>query len=419
MWNLLAGRGIPEDLLHRVSDPFPAHFQEILRNAATVTAIIFDKSVLEKPFAPVRIDSKPTAQHKAAIGLPGVFGQNVDSFNLLPVVSNALQWLTDNHLQAEGLWRLEGTRLEADRLQIVVDESKSFPVHQIARCEIMTVLLVRFLQQIPGGLVDVETCDELVSHFTPETPVEDLIQMVKSHISDRKYELFVAFVDHWKLVVATKENKMEAESVATCVFAAVFSLARNRAHHKFGRHQVNLLLIKILSKMLRTTEREAALQLMELEEAEVDSVVIDCAPAENQTECSAKELELDEMGLQCRLMHEQLQTATNSNEDIISALHLLLQQNCIGTRVEPVMAVVTGFPLRNIVTQLCQDMGIPAGEPFCCGGIPKMRSRLQQAAAAGTTVFYQTHQKAKQMVTHSRTLYTTYATLTPLTLYTH
>ena len=46
-------------------------------------------------------------------------------------------------------------------------------------------------------------------------------------------------------------------------------------HHKFGRHQVNLLLIKILSKMLRTTEREAALQLMELEEAEVESVVIE------------------------------------------------------------------------------------------------------------------------------------------------
>merc|ERR1740115_564429 len=101
----------------------------------------------------------------------------------------------------------------------------------------MTGLLVRFLKQIPGGLVDAATSEELVSSFTSETSAEDLLCFIKGRLSNRKYELFVVFLDHWKRVVSTDENKMDASGVATCVFTVVFSV-------------VDLVLIEVLARML-------------------------------------------------------------------------------------------------------------------------------------------------------------------------
>merc|ERR1740117_2407314 len=166
-----------------------------------------------------------------------VYGVDVDCFNLLPVVSSALQWLTDNQLQSEGLWRTCGSKKELSRLEIIVDESGAFPANEIVKAELMTGLLVRFLKQIPGGLVDATTSEDLAIIFGPEIPAEDLLCFIKGRLSNRKFELFVVFLDHWKHVVSTDENKMDASGVATCVFSVVFSV-------------VDLVLIEVLARML-------------------------------------------------------------------------------------------------------------------------------------------------------------------------
>ena len=156
--------------------------------------------------------------------VPGVFGVDIDLHGqLVQIVHEALEWLNSNHLSSEGLWRVSGSRREVKKSMAVVEQSKSFPFDEIGNFALMTGLLISFLQQIPGGLIDTETTTELlaVSGGT-DASSERLVQFIESRISANKFRLFELLMHHWRLVVATSDNKMNASAVATCVFAVVF-----------------------------------------------------------------------------------------------------------------------------------------------------------------------------------------------------
>ena len=75
-----------------------------------------------------------------------------------------------------------------------------------------------------GSFSHTETIGAVLNHTADDSWIsESVMQMIVSRISANKYELFELFLDHWKLVVGTAENRMDANGLATCVFAALFS----------------------------------------------------------------------------------------------------------------------------------------------------------------------------------------------------
>ena len=150
----------------------------------------------------------------------GIFGIDIDlCAGVLRQVDAALQWLNENHLMNEGLWRVSGSRTEVKRLRAVVDERGGFPLDEIEKSELMTGLLVLFLQRLPGGLIDIETTAIVLNG---EYTAENVMQIIVTRISTNKFQLLNMFLDHWRRVVLTPENKLNANGIATCVFGVVF-----------------------------------------------------------------------------------------------------------------------------------------------------------------------------------------------------
>ena len=170
----------------------------------------------------------------------GIFGIDIDLHaDVLRQVDTALQWLNENHLMNEGLWRVSGSRTEVKRLRAVVDEQGGFPLDEIAKSELMTGLLVLFLQRLPGGLIDIETTAIVLNG---ECTAESVMQIIVTRISTNKFQLLNMFLDHWRRVVLTPENKLNANGIATCVFGVVFPGI------------IDMRLIPIVENMLKTPQ---------------------------------------------------------------------------------------------------------------------------------------------------------------------
>ena len=182
------------------------------------------------------------------LGLPAVYGVDIDLYEFLPIVDTALEWLNSNHLKNEGIWRTSGSKKEISKLQAVTDEMHGFPIHEIQKSEIMTGLLTRFLEEMPGGLIDADTTEDVLSFYSTSSDVtrKQLTDNITRTLSIKKRQLFSAFVNHWQQVVATKENLMDAKGVATCVFPVVFP------------SKMDLTLVEILATIFETDEVQKA-----------------------------------------------------------------------------------------------------------------------------------------------------------------
>ena len=169
-----------------------------------------------------------------------VIGVDIDVHTaVLGEADKALQWLTSQHLQLEGLWRTSPSKKEVRRLVGVTNNLGAFPWEELIRPELVTSLLINLLQKLPEGLVDGPTTAAVLEKFnSSETTAESLLEFIRGSISANKWQLMQLFVDHWRLVVGTAENKMNANGVATCVFAVVFPCV------------MDMKLIEVLEKIL-------------------------------------------------------------------------------------------------------------------------------------------------------------------------
>jgi len=204
--------------------------------------------------------------------LPGVFGVDIDQHGeLVQIVQGGIEWLNTNHLASEGLWRtdfyFEPTSLHGSTLAArdsvrglieVVNQERSFLVDDISNFDgsLMTGLLIKFLQQIPGGLVNAETIGELLVVFDRTgTTSEGLIEFIKNRISENKFTLLQLLLDHWRLVVATHGNKMvltdswcEHLGSRKCIgsvsnmYGPVFAVADSRLNHHYDAKAYDIIM---------------------------------------------------------------------------------------------------------------------------------------------------------------------------------
>ena len=156
--------------------------------------------------------------------LVGIFGIDVDIHpGILKHIEAALVWLATSHLTKEGLWRVSGSKKNVRRLRGVIDERKAFPLDEIEDPAIVTSLMIYFLQQVPNGLIDTATTAVLLEAFEDADPTADsLMEIIHTRASASKYQLLCMLLRHWRQVVGTEENRMNANGVSTCVFAVVF-----------------------------------------------------------------------------------------------------------------------------------------------------------------------------------------------------
>ena len=134
------------------------------------------------------------------------------------MVDDALSFLERHYLTHEGLWRKAGSRSQIDNAALVTNQDGRFPCEKIKPDDI-TSLLVRFMRDLPGGMVSAEAITQML---TVEPDARMYLKIINHFSSPAKKQLFERMLKHWQRVITCEENRMDAKATATCVFAVVF-----------------------------------------------------------------------------------------------------------------------------------------------------------------------------------------------------
>ena len=188
---------------------------DITRAAVTEGEVISEAAFLARVN-----ESAASDQAVEALDLSSsIFGAQPDlDTRVLPAVQAALRCL-ERAAGEEGIWRKAGNK--STIIALVQATRGCFPLEEAGnQCHVVTGMLVRFLQAIPGGLIPDETVRKLVdSGASTESEVATLLQ---HNLSEAHWLLLSAFVEQWRLVtLAEDSSRMDAKNMATCVFMAL------------------------------------------------------------------------------------------------------------------------------------------------------------------------------------------------------
>ena len=110
------------------------------------------------------------------------------------------------------------------------DARQQFPLGPNVNCHSLILSLQRLLQALPGGLIEAAICPAVALAFstraTDEAAAQELACLLQQQCSPSKLALLNMLLIHWRKVVANEPtNKMNAQTMATCCFMAVFTAA--------------------------------------------------------------------------------------------------------------------------------------------------------------------------------------------------
>eukprot|EP00658_Telonema_sp_P-2_P067712 TRINITY_DN56643_c0_g1_i1.p1 TRINITY_DN56643_c0_g1~~TRINITY_DN56643_c0_g1_i1.p1 ORF type:complete len:659 (-),score=48.78 TRINITY_DN56643_c0_g1_i1:2-1978(-) len=158
---------------------------------------------------------------------------------LLRATEEALRWLEGTDLRSQGsLWRKPGHRGEMERLEQGFERGGRIEFETAASPHDVCGVLLRLIQQVPGGVLGQKTTMELIGKFRSGTAGE-CVRIICGGEERNKRRLLAALLGHWRLV-----GKMYRVDIASRVFGILCT------------EKVDIKTIPVLARLIEATNKQ-------------------------------------------------------------------------------------------------------------------------------------------------------------------
>ncbi|XP_020285072.1 uncharacterized protein LOC109855333 isoform X2 [Pseudomyrmex gracilis] len=147
-----------------------------------------------------------------------------------PCIQQAINWLLENGLEYEGIFRKNGLKSRITSLRLQMESDATITFDDVTAYDVADIIK-EYFREIPGGLVPENISKYLIAAFTGNVePKLDITQCALILLPDEHREALKVLLDLLVQVASKAEfNKMTKKNLATCLSLTVFHIKQGPA----------------------------------------------------------------------------------------------------------------------------------------------------------------------------------------------